>query len=235
VAIILRAHACWARPTIVRRGHPCAWGARRAPHGRPHGPRARAPRSAPRPLLVQRRASAPRPPAPRLRRMRVLLPRPLSHGWWGCQGTRPPPRPPGAPPTPRVLVHIGGAATRTGPWGGAPPGRARRGGPAAAPGPLTIVGRAHACWGALSIVRVSATGLRLKSHGKPRRLKPHGDAARRDTSVSVVCHATLVAGRVSQSEGTPMRPSAVLKRLLCSGVPPGTAGAGERFAADERR
>ncbi len=215
---------------MVRRGHPCAWGARRAPHG----PRTRAPLSARRPLLVQRRASAPRPPAPRLRRMRVLLPGPLSHGLGGCQGTRAAPRPQGAPPTPRVLVHIGGAATRIGPWGGAPPGRARRG-PAAAPGPRTIVGRAHACWGALSIVMVSATGLRLKSHGKPRRLKPHGDAARRDTSVSVVCHATLVAGRVSQLEGTPTRPSAVLKRLLCSGVPPGTAGAGERFAADERR
>ncbi len=114
-----------ARPTIVRRGHPCAHGARRAPHGRPHGPRVRAQRSAPRPFLVQRRASAPRPPAPRLRRTRVVLPGPLSHGWWGCQGTRP-------PPTPRVLVHTGGAATRTGPWGG----------PAAAPGPRTIVGRA---------------------------------------------------------------------------------------------
>jgi len=76
-----------ARPPMVRRGHPCARGARRAPHG----PRARAPRSARRPFLVQRRASAPRPPAPRLRRTRrtrVLLPGPLSQGWWGCQGTR---------------------------------------------------------------------------------------------------------------------------------------------------
>ena len=90
-------HARRARPTMVRRGHPCAWGDRRAPHGHPHGPRARAPRSARRPLLVQRRASAPRPPAPRLRRTRrtrVLLPGPLSQGWWGCQGTRAPPRPP---------------------------------------------------------------------------------------------------------------------------------------------
>ncbi len=81
------------RPTMVRRGHPCAHGDRRAPHGRPHGPRARAQRSGCRPLLVQRRASAPRPPAPRLRRTRVLLPGPLSHGWWGCQGTRAAPAP----------------------------------------------------------------------------------------------------------------------------------------------
>ena len=35
-----------------------------------------------------------------------------------------PPHPPCAPPTPRVLVHTGGAATRTGRWGGATPGRA---------------------------------------------------------------------------------------------------------------
>ena len=106
-------------PTMVRRGHPCARGDRRAPHGRPHGPRARAPRSGCRPLLVQRRASAPRPPAPRLRRTRILLPRPLSQGWWRCQGTRAALRSPCAPPTPRVLGHTGGAATRTGPWGGA--------------------------------------------------------------------------------------------------------------------
>jgi len=48
----------WAHPTMVRRGHLCARGARRAPHG----PRARAPRSARRPLLVQRRAPG-APPA----------------------------------------------------------------------------------------------------------------------------------------------------------------------------
>jgi len=86
---------------------------------------------------VQRRASAPRPPAPLLRRRRVLLPGPLSHAWWGCQGTR-------GPRTPRVLACPSGAATRTGPWSGAAPGRARRGGAGAdAPGPRTIVGRAR--------------------------------------------------------------------------------------------
>ncbi len=53
-----------ARPTIVRRGRPCARGARRAPHGRSHGARARAQRSARRPFLVHRRASAPRPGRP---------------------------------------------------------------------------------------------------------------------------------------------------------------------------
>jgi hypothetical protein len=58
------------------------------------------------------------------------------------------------------------------------------------------------------LVMVNVVGLRLKSHGKPRRLKSlhrraclaRTDDGRTmapttgDTSVSVVCHATLVAG-----------------------------------------
>ena len=56
------------------------------------------------------------PPAPLLRRRRVLLPGPLSHAWWGCQGTR-------GPRTPRVRARPSGAA----------PGRARRGGRAWSP------------------------------------------------------------------------------------------------------
>lgn len=59
------------------RGAPCACGARRAPHERPHGPRARAARSARRLCPVQRRASAPRPPASLLRRTHVLLSEPF--------------------------------------------------------------------------------------------------------------------------------------------------------------
>ncbi len=120
-----------ARPTIVRRGHPCARGDRRAPHGRPRGPRARAQRSARRPWPVQRRASAPRPLPPRLRRTRVLLPGPLSHGSWGCQGTRPPPHPPcasSATPAARRHGQDLGAARRRGAPGGA--GQRPRLGPA---------------------------------------------------------------------------------------------------------
>jgi len=86
--------------------------------------------------LLQRRS-----PDPALVRTRVLLPGLLSHRLWGCQGTRAPPGPrTSAPAARRHGQDPGGGAHRAGRGGGGPP---RRGGPAAAPGPLTIVGRAH--------------------------------------------------------------------------------------------
>ncbi len=121
-----------ARPTIVRRG-PRALGAaaRRPPRAR--GPpcgaaldaRCTGARSGRAPVhraqaAVHVPCNAVRPrlaPGALLRRTRVLLPGPLSHAWWGCQGTR------AAHPA-RPCPH-------------------RRRGPAATPGPFTIVGRAR--------------------------------------------------------------------------------------------
>ena len=109
-----------ARPTIVRRG-PRALGAaaRRPPRAR--GPpcgaaldaRCTGARSGRAPVhraqaAVHVPCNAVRPrlaPGALLRRTRVLLPGPLSHAWWGCQGTR-------APRTPRVLARTGGAGQR---------------------------------------------------------------------------------------------------------------------------
>ncbi len=154
-------------------------GARRAVHGRPLGPRARAPRSTRRPCPVQRRASAPRPPAPLLRRTRVLLPGPLSHAWWGCQGTRgprPPPHNRGARPTYRPA-----GPPRVGDGGHRVPGLKRS-------------------WQGPALKR---------SLGDQRGGYPDRWTARRacraqpDLSRSVLCHDLLRSGRISQSRGAP--------------------------------
>ncbi len=112
------------RPAVRR-------GARRAVHGRPLGPRARAPRSARRPCPVQRRASAPCPPAPLLRRARpptraiIACMMGVSRNTRAAHPARPRP-PQRRGDTDRPLERRQG-------------GRGRAG--ADAPGPLTIVGR----------------------------------------------------------------------------------------------